>query len=242
MNFLRQENGSAMATHIDFYFDYLSPFAYLAWKKLPQVIASHELEIRPVPVLFAGLLNHWGQLGPAEIPPKALHIFKECARYAQIHGIPFRSPLHHPFKPLTALRCSLQEVSGPDQARVISAIFDAGWGQGKDLGDKQTIIKMLNDIGLDGEQLVSKTSQPEIKKALEANTLGATQGGVFGIPTMQVDDEIFWGLDQLPYLALFLDGNDPLKQVDLNKIVSKGPAAIRPGSLQRGIQSSPTDQ
>lgn len=223
-----------MTTEIDFYFDYLSPYAYLAWRKLPEITESRGIAIRPKPVLFAGLLNHWGQLGPAEIPPKAAHIFKECARFAVLAEIPFRSPRFHPFKPLTALRVSLAEVSGKDQSRVISALFDAGWAKGQDLGDATTILNVLNALDLDGETLVQQASDPDVKHILQQNTLAAVEKGVFGIPTMIADQELFWGLDQLPYIALFLDGKDPLANVDPREIGSQGPAAVRPGSLHRG--------
>jgi 2-hydroxychromene-2-carboxylate isomerase len=223
-----------MTSDIDFYFDYLSPFAYLAWRKLPEITEPRGVAIRPRPVLFAGLLNHWGQLGPAEIPPKAVHIFKECARFAQLSGIPFRSPKYHPFKPLTALRVSLTQVSGPEQPRVIDGLFEAGWARGLDLGDAPTIVNTLNTLGLDGESLVRRASDPNAKNLLRENTVAAVERGVFGIPTMIADQELFWGLDQLPYLALFLDGKDPLANIDPREIMSLGPAAVRPGSLDRG--------
>ena len=100
------------AKHLDFYFDYLSPYAYLASLELLPLCKRHEIELRYKPVLFAGLLNHWGQLGPAEIPPKAIHAFKECLRYATLRDIRLRSPRHHPFRSLTALRASLETVAG----------------------------------------------------------------------------------------------------------------------------------
>ena len=78
-----------MTRSIDFYFDYLSPYAYLAWLRLPEVCTPRKVQIVARPVLFAGLLNYWGHLGPAEIPPKGQHVFKECARFAAMAGIPW---------------------------------------------------------------------------------------------------------------------------------------------------------
>jgi len=225
-----------MTRSLDFYFDYLSPYAYLAWLRLPQVCMERKVHINPKPVLFAGLLNHWGQLGPAEIPPKGMHIFKECARFAALANIPFRSPRFHPFRPLTALRVSLAEISGEKQAEVISAIFTAGWARGEDLGDAATIEATLDSVDLDGKRLLAAAQQPSAKRTLQQDTLNATELGVFGIPTVLVEGELFWGLDQLPYLALFLDGKDPLDAIDVSKITSEGRAAERPASLQRGPQ------
>ena len=223
-----------MTRSIDFYFDYLSPYVYLAWLRLPEVCTPRKVQIVARPVLFAGLLNYWGHLGPAEIPPKGQHVFKECARFAAMAGIPFRSPRYHPFRPLTALRVSLAEVAQDRQTDVISAIFTAGWAEGEDLGDAETIGAALQSAGLDGNALLSAAYEPSAKLKLRQETQTAVEAGVFGIPTMLVDGELFWGLDQLPYLAMFLDGKDPLDSIDVSKITSEGRAAVRPASLQRG--------
>ena len=223
-----------MTRSIDFYFDYLSPYAYLAWLRLPEVCTPRKVQIVARPVLFAGLLNYWGHLGPAEIPPKGQHVFKECARFAAMAGIPFRSPRYHPFRPLTALRVSLAEVAQDRQTDVISAIFTAGWAEGEDLGDAETIGAALQSAGLDGNALLSAAYEPSAKLKLRQETQTAVEAGVFGIPTMLVDGELFWGLNQLPYLAMFLDGKDPLDSIDVSKITSEGRAAVRPASLQRG--------
>ena len=225
-----------MTRSIDFFYDYLSPYAYLAWLRLPEVCKERGIEIIPRPVLFAGLLNHWCHLGPAEIPPKGRHVFRECARFAALAGIPFRSPRYHPFRPLTALRVSLAEVAADKQAEVISAIFTAGWANGEDLGSVATISAALNSSGLDGDSLIAAADSPSAKLKLRQETDAAVALGVFGIPTVVVDGELFWGLDQLPYLALFLDGKDPLDSIDVSKITAEGRTAVRPASLKRGPQ------
>ena len=233
-----------MARIIDFYFDYLSPYAYLAWLCLPEVTDPRDVEIVPRPVLFAGLLNHWGQLGPAEIPPKGGHVGRETGRFAALRGIPLRMPRYHPFRPLVALRVSLAVVSHDRQKQAITALFKAGWAEGIDLGDPGDICKALNEAGLDGEQLVAAAEQPLAKDTLRMETEAAISRGVFGIPTMVVEDEqaststrpqagLFWGLDQFQYLALYLDGKDPLASVD-NMRGSLGRAVVRPGSVGRG--------
>lgn len=223
-----------MARTVDFYFDYLSPYAYLAWRCLPEVIDPRDTKLVARPVLFAGLLNHWGQLGPAEIPPKAEHVFKDIRRFAALRGIPMRSPRYHPFRPLLALRVSLAAVCHDRQKDVISALFNAGWGAGIDLGDAGDICVALNEAGIDGEQLIAAADEPAAKEILRAETEHAIEKGVFGIPTMMVEDELFWGVDQLPYLALYLDGKDPLATAEYSQGVSMGVGVIRPGSVGRG--------
>jgi 2-hydroxychromene-2-carboxylate isomerase len=223
-----------MARTVDFYFDYLSPYAYLAWLCLPEVCDPREVEIVPRPVLFAGLLNHWGQLGPAEIPPKSLHVFKDTHRFAALRGIPLRGPRYHPFRPLVALRVSLAVVSRNNQKEAITALYKAGWVEGIDLGSPSDIRDALDGAGLDGEQLVAVAEEPLAKDTLRTETEEAISRGVFGIPTMVVDDEVFWGLDQLQHLARYLDGKDPLISVENVGDDAGGRAVVRPGSIGRG--------
>jgi 2-hydroxychromene-2-carboxylate isomerase len=224
-------SGPIRQAGVDFYFDYLSPFAYFAALRLPALCQQRGTELRFRPVLFAGLLDHWGQRGPAEVPPKAIHTFKLCARYAALHGVPFRSPRFHPYRPLSALRVSLESVAGDDQAKVVAAIFHAGWGQGADLGAPADLIAAITAAGLDGKALMEKAAEPQAKATLREETQAAIAKGVFGIPTMIVADELFWGVDQLEYLELHLEGRDPLQSVDLAQVRSEGSAAVRPGSL-----------
>ena len=222
-----------MARTVDFYFDYLSPYAYLAWHCLDEVTDPRGVEITPRPVLFAGLLNHWGQLGPAEIPPKGQHVSRETRRFAALRDIPMRSPRYHPFRPLLALRVSLAVVSQEQQKEAITAIFNLGWADGKDLGDRGDIRAALNAAGLDGGRLVAAAEGPLAKAALREETDAAISRGVFGIPTMVVEDELFWGLDQFQYLALYLDGKDPLDSIGEIE-GSLGRAVVRPDSVGRG--------
>jgi len=179
------------------------------------------------PVLFAGLLNHWGQLGPAEIPPKGLFVFKDCARSAALEGLPFHAPRFHPFNPLTALRVSLREVAGADQPRVIDALFDAGWGHGADLGDPGAITGILNAAGMDGGTLVARAADPDVKAALRTSTERAIELGVFGIPTVIAREELFWGSDQIGHIERRLDGADPLDALDLSVLAPSGRGAER---------------
>lgn len=216
-----------MTTTVDFYFDYLSPFAYLASLAAPDLASRNGARLRFRPVLFAGLLDHWGQLGPAEIPPKALHAFRACARYARARGIPLRSPRFHPFRPLIALRATLA-ASEDERPRVVRALYAHGWESGGDLGDAAEIGAALTAAGLDGPKLIDQAATEPVKQLLRVETDAAIQRGVFGIPTLVVGDEIFWGLDQLEYVELFLQGRDPLAGVDFRALGPEGATAQRP--------------
>ena len=217
---------------LHFYFDFLSPYAYFAWVQLERFCANHQLNTVLHPVVFGKLLDHWGQLGPAEIPPKKEFIFKYCYRYAALNNLSFDPPKYHPFNPLHALRLSLEEACGENQRQVISAIFKAGWSHGRDLGEPTELISILSSVDLDGEALVEKTKQTSIKERLKEETRQAIAKGVFGIPTIIIDDQLFWGNDQFEHIALYLDGKDPLDKNALAAVLAR-PRAIERKRMEK---------
>ena len=210
---------------IHFYFDYLSPYAYFAWRRLPALACQYDCEIDAHPVVFGKLLDKWGQLGPAEIPPKQEWLNHYCLRYAALNGFEYNPPKQHPFNPLAALRLSLAPVSGADQHRMISALFEAGWSHGADLGDLPTLIELLIEQSIDGEALSRKIADPKVKDALVNETNMAIEKGIFGVPTVIVDGNLFWGNDQMGHLELLLSGQDPLDRDKLTAL-QKRPRAI----------------
>ncbi|PCI75562.1 MAG: hypothetical protein COB20_12625 [SAR86 cluster bacterium] len=197
-------------TSLDFYFDYLSPFAFFAWLKIEKFCEQFQLELKAHPVVFGKLLDHWGHLGPAEIPPKSQWVGRYCKRYASLAGIDYRPPKYHPFNPLPSLRMSLAQVSGNDQHAVITAIFKAGWTKAEDLGDVANLISLLERAGIPCEDFEQKIQQVETKNALISETENAIARGVFGVPTMIIEEQLFWGNDQYDHMQLLLEGNDPV--------------------------------
>ena len=207
--------GEAPMHTVDFYFDFISPYAYLAWTQLPALCAARGVQLRYRPILFAGLLNHWGQRGPAEIAPKREFLWKDTHRQAARLGVPFSLPKTHPFNPLLALRLALPEVAEAQQAQVLASLWEAGWVRGAELSSVDGLRLALQQSGLDADALLARANQPEAKAALRAATEEAVQAGVFGVPSYRVGDELFWGCDRLSDLADFLDGKDP---IDAEKI------------------------
>lgn len=180
---------------IDWYFDPISPYAWLA---LPQLEALRPLaRIRMRPVLFAGLLAHWDNVGPAEIPPKRAWTYRFCAWQARQKGIPFRSPATHPFNPLPWLRLAAK-LDGDETA--VRRIFEAIWTTGEDAGDPRRAHGLARELGVDPDSL----GDPELKEKLRAETDAAIARGVFGVPTLVVDDELFWGVDAIDFAEAFL--------------------------------------
>lgn len=190
-----------MAT-LTLYFDYISPYAYLAWSYLEQ----RDEEVALVPVLFAALLDHHGQLGPAEIPAKRRWLMKDTLRQARRLGVPLSYPASHPFRPLTALRVSQASVAGSEQPRVVAALFRHGWVEGGELGDDAAIAEALSRAGLDGGALVGAANAPAAKQALRQATEAAIARGVFGVPTIDAGGELFWGSDRFADVFDHLSG------------------------------------
>ena len=202
---------------IHFYFDYISPYSYFAWRKLPFLAKKYKRQIEAHPVVFGKLLDKCGQLGPAEIPPKRNWLNQYCLRYAALNGFEYNPPKKHPFNPLAALRMSLKEVSGNNQFRVINTIFEGGWCQGQDLGDLLTLVSLLEKQSIDGENLSQQVSEPCVKKLLVNETNRAIEMGVFGVPSIIIDDNLFWGNDQMEHIELMLAGKDPLNRDKLQE-------------------------
>ena len=170
------------------YFDFISPFAYLQWQDMEQLPESLKVSYRPV--LFAGLLNHWGHLGPAEIPAKRRHTYRYCHWLAAQRNVPFTLPPAHPFNPLKALRLAV--AMGGDSA-AINEIFNFLYAEGGDVECDNEWRRLMTQLGFaDGD---AQITAPEIKQALKNNTDEALAAGVFGVPTFVADGEIFWGQD-----------------------------------------------
>ena len=191
------------AGEIDFYFDFVSPYAYLAWTQIHALAARHGRTVVPKPVLFAALLGHSGTLGPAEIPLKRAYLYKDTKRLAATFGVPFAPPPTHPFNPLLALR-----IAGLDPSK-IDALYNAAWAGGDGIDSPERVAATVGDAAL-----VARANEPAAKSQLRAATDAAIAAGVFGVPTMIADDELFWGCDSLPHLERFLDGNDPITPRD----------------------------
>jgi len=209
--------------HLDFWFDPISPFAYLGFERLPQALEGLSVEVAYRPILFAGLLRHWGQKGPAEIEPKRAWTFRQVHWLAHQHGIAIDTPAQHPFNPLALLRLlwACAPEGGTPNRRVCEAVLHHIWQGGGDANDparlaalSQALAPRLDPVGED------------VKQALKDATADALARGVFGVPTVGVDGRLFWGLDALPMLAGWLRGEPWFD----------GPAWEREGAPRAGLK------
>ncbi|MBX3276108.1 MAG: 2-hydroxychromene-2-carboxylate isomerase [Sandaracinaceae bacterium] len=212
---------------IVFSFDFISPYAYLAWTQIHALAARHGRAVTPRPILFAALLNAHGTKGPAEIAPKRVYVFKDALRRAARYGVPFAPPPSHPFNPLLALRAV--HASGMHRG-LIDALFAATWGEAEHRGVEHpdVVAACADAVGLDGVALVERAGAADVKDAVRAATDAALAEGVFGVPTMTVGDEPFWGTDSLPLLEQHLRGEDPVTPALLERV-----RAIRASASRR---------
>jgi 2-hydroxychromene-2-carboxylate isomerase len=185
--------------HLVFHFDVLSPYAWLAFQRLPQVLEgiSHEVEYRPL--LLAGLLAHHGQKGPAEIEAKRVWTFRQVHWLAAQHGIPLQTPAVHPFNPLALQRLAL--ACGPNR-RVVEALFRHVWeGGGADANEPARLAALKARLAP-----ARDPEGAEVKAELRALTEAAAAAGIFGVPTLEWEGRLFWGHDALPMLRDALTG------------------------------------
>ena len=202
---------------IRFYFDFISPYAYLAWTQIRALAARHEAEVEPVPVLFAALLNAHGTKGPAEVPAKRLWVFRDTFRHAAYLNLPFAPPPAHPFNRLLALRVSSTELPPGARLDLIDRLFRATWGGGPGVIDPVVVSMLIAEGGLDPERVMAEAATSAVKDRVRANTDHAISLDVFGVPTMEVGDERFWGFDSLIHVERHLEGRDPMRDVDLER-------------------------
>jgi 2-hydroxychromene-2-carboxylate isomerase len=189
--------------HITFYLDFISPYAYLAFEKLPLALMGHSYSVTYKPILFAALLKHHGQLGPAEIAGKREWTYRQVLWQAKTLDVDLQMPTQHPFNPLALLRLGVaSDAHGLPNRYVCETIFKHVWQGGLDAADPQR-LQALTDLLAPG----SAPQSDAVKTRLKAHTDEAIAQGVFGVPTFAVDGKLFWGLDALPMLQAYLAGD-----------------------------------
>ena len=189
--------------HITCWLDFISPYAYLAFEKLPEALLGHSYSMDYKPVLFAGLLKHHGQLGPAEIAGKRDWTYRQVQWLAHRHGIPLDLPAGHPFNPLALLRLAVAtSEAGTPNRYVCERLFRHVWRGGLDAADPARLAALVADLAP-----VRAPDDPAVKARLKANTDEAIASGLFGVPSFVVDGRVFWGFDALPMLRAWIEGD-----------------------------------
>ena len=186
--------------HITFYLDFISPYAYLAFEKMPEALLGLSYSVTYKPILFAALLKHHGQLGPAEMAPKRDWTYRQVLWQAHRHGVELQLPSAHPFNPLSLLRLAVACPPEVDPNRyVCESIFHHVWRGGQDAADAARLLALTAALSPQRDPFGG-----EAKAQLKTNAEEAIALGVFGVPTFAVDDKLFWGFDALPMLHDYL--------------------------------------
>jgi 2-hydroxychromene-2-carboxylate isomerase len=190
--------------HITCYLDFISPFAWLAFEKLPNTLMGLSYQVDYKPILFAAILKHHGQLGPAEIAGKREWTYRQVLWLARQHGVPLQMPASHPFNPLSLLRLALAcGHDGLANRFVCERQFSHVWQGGLDAADAHRLQTLTEELAPH-----RPANSDAVKAELKANTDEAIAHGVFGVPTFLVDGKLFWGFDALPMLRDYLLGDD----------------------------------
>ncbi|MBC7548694.1 MAG: 2-hydroxychromene-2-carboxylate isomerase [Polaromonas sp.] len=195
---------------ITFYLDFISPYAYLAFEQLPKALEGISYSVRYQPVLFAAMLKHHDQHGPAEIAPKREWTYRQVLWLAHTLGIDLAMPASHPFNPLVLLRLAIarsaETAPGEPNRYVCETLFRHVWCGGGDAVDAQRLASLQQGLfsAESADAVQALLGSEPVKTQLKKNTDAAIATGVFGVPTFAVDDKVFWGLDSLPMLRAYL--------------------------------------
>ena len=200
--------------HITFYLDFISPYAWLAFEELPEALMGLSYSVNYKPLLFAALLKHHGQLGPAEIPAKRDWTYRQVQWLAHSKGRTLNMPAAHPFNPLGLLRLAIAtDAQGQPNRYVCETLFRHVWVGGQDAADATRLAALT--------QQLSPARDPgdaSVKAQLRAHAEEAIAKGVFGVPAFEVDGKVFWGLDGLPMLRQYLEGDNWFTEAHWNAV------------------------
>jgi len=189
--------------HIDFYLDFISPYAYLAFEKLPEALEGLSYSVAYKPVLLGAVLKHHGQMGPAEIPAKRSWTYRHVLWLGHAHGIPIEMPASHPYNPLAHLRLAFGTTANGEVSRYTAeTIFRDVWRGGAEATDPARLEALAARL-----TAVRDGQGDEARAQLRAGTDEAVARGVFGTPAFVVDDRLFWGFDGLAMLRACLQGD-----------------------------------
>ena len=191
-----------MSKTVEFYFDLGSPATYLAYTQLPKICEQTDSQLVYIPMLLGGVFKATGNASPATIPAKGLYMFQDLDRYAKRYGVPLKFNPHFPINTLMLMRAVTgMQLRHPERFQAfIDCLFKALWVEGRSLDDPATVASVLTQNGFDPYEVLALTADEDVKAALKDNTEKAVQRGVFGAPSMFVDNQLFFGQDRLDFV------------------------------------------
>ena len=189
-----------MTKSVDFYYDYGSPTAYLAWTQLPGICAKHGATLNYKPILLGGLFKATGNQSPVTVEAKGKWLFDDITRYAKHYGVPFALNPHFIVNTMPAMRGAMWADANGVLEQYNTAMYTAMWVEAKNIAEPDVITEVLTSAGLDAAAMGEAIQQQEIKQALISATEAAAERGLFGAPSMVVGDQVHFGQDRLEWI------------------------------------------
>ncbi|MDG1813232.1 MAG: 2-hydroxychromene-2-carboxylate isomerase [Porticoccaceae bacterium] len=193
-------------THtIDFYFDFGSPTAYLAHKRLQQLKVQYGCTIDYKPILLGGLFKASDNMSPVTVPAKGKYMMtQDLPRFAALYQVPLTVNPHFPINTLNLMRGAVATLGQDYFDNYVEVVYDAIWANGDNMGNLEVVAKVLGDAGFNAQKIIAATQDPDIKAALISNTDAAVARGCFGAPTMFIGNDMFFGQDRLQFIEMAL--------------------------------------
>ena len=191
-----------MSKTVEFLFDLGSPTTYLAYTQLPAICEQTDSQLIYIPILLGGVFKATGNASPATIPAKGRHMILDLDRYARRYGVPLKFNPHFPINTLVLMRAVTGiQLHHPERfVAFIDCLFKALWVDGRNLNDPATVATVLSGNGFDPNEVLALTADETVKATLKDNTEKAVQRGVFGVPSMFVDNQLYFGQDRLDFV------------------------------------------
>jgi 2-hydroxychromene-2-carboxylate isomerase len=191
-----------MSKTVEFYFDLGSPATYLAYTQLPKICEQTDSQLIYIPILLGGVFKATGNASPATVPAKGQYMFQDLDRYARRYGVPLKFNPHFPINTLMLMRAVTgMQLRHPERfLAFIDCLFKALWVDGRSLDEPATVAAVLAQNSFDPNEVLALTADEEVKAVLKDNTEKAVLRGVFGAPSMIVDDQLFFGQDRLDFV------------------------------------------
>lgn len=189
-----------MSKTVEFFYDFTSPTAYLAWTQLPKIVARTGAKLVYRPMFLGGVMQATENRPPGTVAAKGRWMGADLNRFAKRYGVPFARNPHFPMLTLLAQRIAVGLVETPTFDPYLEAVFNAAWRDGKNIADKPVLAEVLAAAGLDATKLLAMADDPANKEKLKANTDEAVARGAFGAPTFFVGEEMHFGQDRLDFV------------------------------------------
>ena len=189
-----------MIKPFEFYFDFVSPYSFLAHKEIRKIEKTNAIKIKYMPILLGGLHNLAGIKAPGFIPIKAKYMIKDCKLWAEKYNITFKFNNYFPIKTLDLMRCVLVAEKESFSQNFINKVFDAIWKDGLNLNDNIIVEKLLKNLDINPKTFLMESVDFKIKDELKKRTDDAHKKGVFGAPSFIVNNNVFWGQDRLEFV------------------------------------------